>query len=131
MSFFDLSNGILLPDSVDKITPNGSQIAHRGSQHGQYSAEIGQRVMDIKTNIPNENLAKQAIEDLQIEYEGKLQSGDVPNINKNLRFICQSNKKQDHLPFNRLVFVLVVHFFVSLGLISLLSNLIWHLYEKL
>ena len=36
----------------------------------------------------------------------------ISNLHKNLGFLCQSNKKQDHLPLFRLIRTLGTQFFV-------------------
>lgn len=78
------SNGILLPDSEDKITFNGPQVYHRGS-HPQYSSEVENKVYQVFTaldrNQINQTQAKQIIENLQVEYRQKLVIGNVPKNN--------------------------------------------------
>lgn len=48
------------------------------------------------------------------------------NLHKNLGFLCQSNKKQDHLPLFRLIRTLGTQFLLSLGLQLLTYKLAYY-----
>lgn len=79
------SNGILLPDRASAITNSTPQTIHFGS-HPEYSGIIGEKVESIKykydTGVIDEVDARKQIAHLQDKWRSRLQSGDVPFVDK-------------------------------------------------